>query len=184
LTDGRLLRTHTSCVQVRTMESVKALPVRIIAPGAAYRRDDDRRHAPQRLQPARRPLRRPEVEPRRPERHARVLLPRDLRPADRQVRFRPHFFPFTEPSFEIDIKLEAKGKEPPLDRNRRLRQWSIPPCSTQIAQDARRRSASIADKVTGFAFGLGLGAPRDDPARHHGYSSLDRERHALPGQFA
>ncbi|HYF36471.1 MAG TPA: phenylalanine--tRNA ligase subunit alpha, partial [Prosthecobacter sp.] len=38
--DGRLLRTHTSTVQVRTMESVKSLPVRIIAPGSAYRRDE------------------------------------------------------------------------------------------------------------------------------------------------
>ena len=40
LPDGRLLRTHTSSVQVRTMETVKSLPVRIIAPGAAYRRDE------------------------------------------------------------------------------------------------------------------------------------------------
>src|SRR2546427_1637446 len=40
LPDGRLLRTHTSTVQIRTMESVRALPVRIIAPGAAYRRDE------------------------------------------------------------------------------------------------------------------------------------------------
>src|SRR5882672_8449999 len=104
LPDGRLLRTHTSTVQIRTMETAKSLPVRIIAPGAAYRRDEiDATHLSVFNQ------------------LEGLYVAKDVSLADlkgtlefffqeilgpqTQVRFRPHFFPFTEPSFEIDIKL-------------------------------------------------------------------------------
>jgi hypothetical protein len=71
-----------------------------------------------------------------------------------KVRFRPHFFPFTEPSFEIDILLEVKGKEP---------RWiEIAGCGmvdpAVFDEIAKKRGDDLlgGEKVTGFAFGLGL----------------------------
>ena len=151
--DGRLLRTHTSTVQIRTMESVKALPVRIIAPGAAYRRDEiDATHLSVFNQ------------------LEGLYVDRDVSLADLKgtlefffreifgpktaLRFRPHFFPFTEPSFEIDIRLEAKGREP---------KWieiagcgMVDPAVFTAVSKTRADNLLDPDSVTGFAFGLGL----------------------------
>src|SRR4029078_7887876 len=105
LPDGRLLRTHTSTVQIRTMES-SAPPIRIIAPGAAYRRDEvDATHSAQFHQ----------IEGLYVDENVSVadlkgtleFFLHELFGTDAQVRFRPHYFPFTEPSFEIDVK--SKG---------------------------------------------------------------------------
>ena len=102
LNDGRLLRTHTSGVQIRTMEKFKAPPVRMIAPGTVFRRDMDLTHTPMFHQ----------VEGLVVEQGDRVsfanlkyVLEEFLRYmfGDVKVRFRPSFFPFTEPSTEVDI---------------------------------------------------------------------------------
>ncbi len=102
LGDGRLLRTHTSGVQIRTMEKFKAPPVRMIAPGAVFRRDMDLTHTPMFHQ----------VEGLVVEQGDRVsfanlkyVLEEFLRYmfGSVEVRFRPSFFPFTEPSTEVDI---------------------------------------------------------------------------------
>lgn len=99
--DGRLLRTHTSPVQIRTMQSQKP-PIRMIAPGAVFRRDFDITHTPMFHQ----------VEGLVVEEGSRVgfanlkyILKDFLRYmfGDVNVRFRPSFFPFTEPSTEVDI---------------------------------------------------------------------------------
>ena len=114
--DGNLLRTHTSTIQIRTMEKNHP-PVRIIAPGAAYRRDEiDATHLSQFNQ------------------LEGLYVDQDVSLADLKgtlefllqsifgketpIRFRPHFFPFTEPSFEIDILLEAEGKKSKCKRRR------------------------------------------------------------------
>jgi phenylalanyl-tRNA synthetase alpha chain len=97
---GRLLRTHTSPVQIRVMEKSPP-PIAVIAPGAVYRRDDDVTHSPMFHQ----------VEGFLVDRHVHfghlkfvlTTLLRELFGADSQVRFRPSYFPFTEPSAEIDI---------------------------------------------------------------------------------
>lgn len=153
LHDGRLLRTHTSTVQIRTMETVKSLPVRIIAPGAAYRRDEiDATHLSvfnqlEGLYVA-----------------GDVTLGdlkgtlefffREIFGPQTAVRFRPHFFPFTEPSFEIDVKLEAKGREA---------KWieiagcgMVDPAVFAAVSGTRGDNLFDPDQVTGFAFGLGL----------------------------
>ena len=108
--NGMLLRTHTSSVQVRTMES-QAPPVRIIAPGSAFRRDEiDATHLSAFNQ-----LEGLYVAGRVTLGDLKGTLQtffRGIFGADTEIRFRPHFFPFTEPSFEIDIKLQAAGKEP------------------------------------------------------------------------
>ncbi len=150
--DGRLLRTHTSSVQVRTMED-QAPPVRIIAPGAAYRRDEiDATHLSQFNQ------------------LEGLFIGEDVSLADlkgtleyfframfgedTEVRFRPHFFPFTEPSLEIDIKLHAAGK---------TAKWiEIAGCGmvdpAVLEQVCQSRGDRLYDpeKFTGFAFGMGL----------------------------
>ena len=150
--NGKLLRTHTSTIQVRTMENTNP-PVRIIAPGAAYRRDEiDATHLSQFNQ------------------LEGLYVDQDVSLADLKgtleyllqnifgeetpVRFRPHFFPFTEPSFEIDILLEAEGKKS---------KWiEIAGCGmvdpdvfNEICK-ARNDDFYSPNKVSGFAFGLGL----------------------------
>ncbi|MBK1881479.1 phenylalanine--tRNA ligase subunit alpha [Luteolibacter pohnpeiensis] len=149
---GKLLRTHTSSVQIRTMESATP-PVRIIAPGSAYRRDEiDATHLSvfnqlEGLYVA-----------------EDVSLPdlkgtleyflRELFGTSTEVRFRPHFFPFTEPSFEIDVKLQVKGQAP---------RWievagcgMVDPAVFDSINKGRKDDAFNPDKVTGFAFGMGL----------------------------
>ena len=149
---GKLLRTHTSSVQIRTMET-QPPPVRIIAPGSAFRRDEiDATHLSafnqiEGLYVA-----------------EGVTLP-DLKGTlefffqafygpDTEVRFRPHFFPFTEPSFEIDVKLEAAGREA---------RWievagcgMVDPAVFEAVNKARGDKVYDPEKVTGFAFGMGL----------------------------
>jgi len=100
VSEGILLRTHTSPMQVRYMEKHRP-PVHIIVPGAAYRRDSDATHTPMfhqveglvvdegiTLADLKGTL----------ETFARAMFG-----ADRRVRLRPHFFPFTEPSVEVDV---------------------------------------------------------------------------------
>jgi phenylalanyl-tRNA synthetase alpha chain len=101
VSSGHLLRTHTSPVQIRTMESRKP-PLQVIVPGAVYRHDDDATHSPMFHQ----------VEGFLVDQgiafaDLKGVLTHFLRQVfsrDAGVRFRPSFFPFTEPSAEIDIQ--------------------------------------------------------------------------------
>jgi phenylalanyl-tRNA synthetase alpha chain len=152
LSDGRLLRTHTSTVQIRTMESAPP-PIRVIAPGAAFRRDEvDATHSAQFHQ----------IEGLYVDRRVNVAdlkgtleyFLRELFGADTAVRFRPHYFPFTEPSFEIDVKSKAlKSGE----------KWievcgcgMVHPAVFEEVNRARKDAAYDPEKWTGFAFGLGM----------------------------
>lgn len=149
---GKLLRTHTSSVQIRTMES-STPPIRIIAPGSAYRRDEiDATHLSVFNQ-----LEGLFVD-------TDVTLPdlkgtleyffREMFGTTTEVRFRPHFFPFTEPSFEIDVKLQIKGQAP---------RWievagcgMVDPAVFASINATRKDNALDPEKITGFAFGMGL----------------------------
>ena len=101
-----VLRTHTSPIQIRTMEKTRP-PVRIIAPGAVYRSDSDITHSPMFHQ----------VEGLAVDRNITMadlkgLLTefcRTIFGPDKPLRFRPSFFPFTEPSAEIDIRCVICG---------------------------------------------------------------------------
>ena len=101
MNDGKLLRTHTSPVQIRTMMQQKP-PLRMIAPGAVFRRDYDLTHTPMFHQ----------VEGLVVDEKGKVsfanlkyILEDFLKHffGDFPVRFRPSFFPFTEPSAEVDV---------------------------------------------------------------------------------
>ncbi len=152
LSDGRLLRTHTSTVQIRAMESAPP-PIRVIAPGAAFRRDEvDATHSAQFHQ----------IEGLYVDQRVSVadlkgtleFFLRELFGAETAVRFRPHYFPFTEPSFEIDVKSKAlKSGE----------KWievcgcgMVHPAVFEEMNRARRDAAYDPEKWTGFAFGLGM----------------------------
>jgi phenylalanyl-tRNA synthetase alpha chain len=100
LPDGHLLRTHTSPVQVRVMES-RNPPIRIIIPGRVYRRDSDLRHSPMFHQ-----VEGLLVDEGITFSHFKATLETFLHALfsdDVQVRLRPGYFPFTEPSAEVDI---------------------------------------------------------------------------------
>ena len=149
---GKLLRTHTSSVQIRTMETAVP-PIRIIAPGSAYRRDEiDATHLSVFNQ-----LEGLFVD-------TDVTLPdlkgtleyffHEMFGTTTEVRFRPHFFPFTEPSFEIDVKLQIKGQPP---------RWievagcgMVHPAVFKSINAKRKDHALDPEKITGFAFGMGL----------------------------
>jgi phenylalanyl-tRNA synthetase alpha chain len=149
---GKLLRTHTSSVQIRTMEN-QVPPVCIIAPGSAYRRDEiDATHLSVFNQ----------LEGLYVDKDVSLgdlkgtleYFFRELFGSETEVRFRPHFFPFTEPSFEIDVKLHAKGQAP---------RWievagcgMVDPAVFTSLNSGRKDDAYHPDKVTGFAFGMGL----------------------------
>jgi phenylalanyl-tRNA synthetase alpha chain len=152
LPDGRLLRTHTSTVQIRAMEAAPP-PIRVIAPGAAYRRDEiDATHSAQFHQ----------IEGLYVDKNVSVgdlkgtleFFLRELFGTDTAVRFRPHYFPFTEPSFEIDVKSSAL---------KRGEQWievcgcgMVHPAVFEAMNEARGDNAYDPGKWTGFAFGLGM----------------------------
>lgn len=147
---GKLLRTHTSSVQICTMEK-QAPPIRIIAPGSAYRRDEiDATHLSVFNQ----------LEGLYVDKDVTLgdlkgtleYILHALFGANTEVRFRPHFFPFTEPSFEIDVKLQVAGQAP---------RWieiagcgMVDPAVFDAVNKSRRDSAFSG--MTGFAFGIGL----------------------------
>lgn len=150
--DGRVLRTHTSTIQIRTMERC-APPVRIIAPGAAYRRDEvDATHLAQFNQ----------MEGLYVDRGVSLgdlkgtleFFFREMFGSDAKIRFRPHFFPFTEPSYEIDIRAKAFGGG---------ERWleiagcgMVDPAVFEAVNLRRGDDAYNPEEYTGFAFGFGL----------------------------
>ena len=152
LPDGRLLRTHTSTVQIRTMESAPP-PIRVIASGAAYRRDElDATHSPLFHQ----------IEGLYVDKNVSVadlkgeleFFIRELFGAETEVQFRPHYFPFTEPSLEIHVRSKAlKSGE----------QWIevagcgiVHPAVFEAVNQARGDNAYDPEKWSGYAFGLGM----------------------------
>ena len=138
LTDGSLLRTHTSPVQVRVMQTMPP-PIRIICPGRVYRKDLDRTHTPMFHQ----------VEG--------LVIDRGISFADLkgtvlgflneyferevEVRFRPSYFPFTEPSAEVDI-MGAKG-------------WSEIMGCGMVHPNVLSGCGIDTEVYSGFAFGFG-----------------------------
>jgi len=150
LSDGRLLRTHTSSIQIRTMVA-NPPPIRIIAPGAAYRRDEvDATHLAQFTQ-----MEGLYVAPGVSLADLKGTIEfffRELFGTGTEIRFRPHFFPFTEPSYEIDLRTEALGGK-----------WMelagcgmVDPAVFEEVNKKRGDNAYDPEKVSGFAFGFGL----------------------------
>jgi len=142
----RLMRTQTSTVQIRTMLERKP-PVRIIAPGRCYRRDEiDATHGMSFFQ-----MEGLVVDQGVTLADLKGTLEyffRELLGEDLKFRFRPHFFPFTEPSFEVDCSRagsQVKGRE-----------WlEICGCG-MVDPEVFRQVGYDSEKYTGYAFGFGI----------------------------
>lgn len=150
LPDGRLLRSHTSTVQIRTMTQHEP-PVRIIAPGNAYRRDEvDATHLAQFTQME--GLYVAEGVSLGDLKGTLEFFFRELFGEGTDIRFRPHFFPFTEPSYEIDIRTPELG-----GKWMELAGCGMVDPAVFAAVNARRGdNAYDPERHTGFAFGFGL----------------------------
>ena len=157
VSDGIVMRTHTSPMQVRSMLERKKPPLAVIAPGKVYRRDSDLTHTPMFHQ-----IEGLLVAPNVNLTHLRGTLTafvRQLFGADVDVRFRPSFFPFTEPSMEVDISCILcngtghKNGEP--CRVCKTTGWlEILGCGMIDPQVFKH--VGFDPECTGFAFGLGV----------------------------
>ena len=141
LEDGRLLRTHTSPVQIRVMKE-RPPPLRVIAPGRVYRCDSDVTHTPMFHQ----------VEGLAVDENAsfadlKGIVETFLRSFfdDEQlhVRFRPSYFPFTEPSAEVDVR-DVRGE------------WLEVMGCGMVHPNVLRAVGCDAERWSGYAFGLGI----------------------------
>ena len=152
LETGEVLRTHTSPVQVRYMQEHPP-PVRIIAPGRCYRRDTpDATHSANFHQ----------VEGLYVSDHVSMAdlkgdlsyFARELMGPNVHIRFRPHFFPFTEPSVEVDFSCHLCGG----DGCRVCKQsgWIEIAGAGMVDPEVFRAVGYDPEQVTGYAFGMGI----------------------------
>ncbi|MBP5445830.1 MAG: phenylalanine--tRNA ligase subunit alpha [Acholeplasmatales bacterium] len=148
-----LLRTHTSPVQARTMQAKQGKPIKVICPGKVYRRDDDdATHSHQFMQ----------VEG--------LVLGKDISLADlkgtllevakkvfgneREIRLRPSFFPFTEPSVEVDVScFKCNGKGCSICKNSG---WIEVLGAGMVNNNVLKMNGYNPDEIQGFAFGIGV----------------------------
>jgi phenylalanyl-tRNA synthetase alpha chain len=157
VTDDVVLRTHTSPLQIRTMEQ-RTPPVAAVAPGKVYRRDSDLTHTPMFHQ----------IEGFLVDedvsmadlRGTLTAFVRQLFGTDTRVRFRPSFFPFTEPSAEVDISCFMCGgtglRRDAACRVCKQTGWvEILGCG-MIDPEVFKAVGYDPEKYTGFAFGLGV----------------------------
>ena len=153
VSNGRLLRTHTSPVQIRTMESRKP-PLQIIVPGAVYRHDDDATHSPMFHQ-----VEGFMVDERISFSDLKGVLTHFLRQVfshETGVRFRPSYFPFTEPSAEIDIECVICRGQGQACRVCKGTGWLEILGAGLIDPQVFRFVGYDPEKVSGFAFGMGV----------------------------
>lgn len=137
-----VLRTHTSPIQIRTMENGMP-PFRFIAPGRTYRSDSDMTHSPMFHQ-----IEGVMVDEGINMGHLKYIIIEFIKQffenSAVEVRFRPSFFPFTEPSAEVDIRLKNNSK------------WLEVLGCGMVHPQVLRNAKVDAKKYSGFAFGLGI----------------------------
>lgn len=149
--ERRLLRTHTSPVQVRTMEKQKP-PIRIVIPGKTYRMDSDATHSPMFHQ----------VEGLVVDKKSTIanimwvheeFCKAFFEVPSLKMRFRPSFFPFTEPSMEVDIQCDRSGSEMKFGEGN---DWlEILGCG-MVHPNVLKNVGFDPDEYQGFAWGMGI----------------------------
>jgi phenylalanyl-tRNA synthetase alpha chain len=151
LSQETLLRTHTSPVQIRTMRA-QAPPVRIIVPGVVYRRDADITHSPMFHQVEGLAV---DVDVTMADLKGTLeLFARELFGARSKIRFRPSFFPFTEPSAEVDVVCFLCGGVG--CRVCKQSGWLEILGSGMVHPNVLRNVGYDPEAVTGWAFGMGI----------------------------
>jgi len=150
--DGRLLRTHTSPVQIRVMEN-REPPLRVIAPGRVYRCDSDLTHTPM-FHQIEGLLVDEDVSFSVLKGTLEEFLKMFFEQEDLKTRFRPSYFPFTEPSMEVDISCVICAGEG--CRVCSHTGWiEILGCG-MVHPEVFRHAGVDCEKYTGYAFGLGV----------------------------
>jgi phenylalanyl-tRNA synthetase alpha chain len=155
--DGQvLLRTHTSPMQIRMMES-NPPPLYVIVPGRVYRRDSDATHTPQFHQIE--GLAVDEDITLADLKGTLLAFARAIFGPDREVRLRPHFFPFTEPSVEVDVSCFMDHRTSARCRVCKDTGWVEILGSGMVDPNVFGYVAEYGydpEKVQGFAFGMGI----------------------------
>ena len=139
--ETKLLRTHTSPVQIRSIEK-SALPIRFISPGRTYRSDSDQTHTPMFHQ-----IEAVVIDKDINMGHLKYLINHVMKAffeKDVEILFRPSFFPFTEPSAEIDIKMPGSSK------------WLEVGGSGMIHPNVLKNVGIDSKEYRGFAFEMGF----------------------------
>ncbi len=149
--ERRLLRTHTSPVQVRTMLKQKP-PIRVICPGRTYRCDSDQTHTPMFHQ-----VEGLVIDKTTNMGNLKWVLEEFCKTFfevdNIKMRFRPSFFPFTEPSMEVDIQCDRSGAEVKFGEGN---DWlEILGCG-MVHPNVIRNCGLDPDEYQGFAFGMGI----------------------------
>ena len=149
--ERKVLRTHTSPVQIRTMMS-KARPIRVIIPGRTYRHDSDQTHTPMFHQ-----VEGLVIDKQANIAHLKWILEEFCKAffevEQVKMRFRPSFFPFTEPSAEVDIQCSRKGGEIRFGEGT---DWlEILGCG-MVHPNVLRNCGLDPDEYQGFAWGMGI----------------------------
>ncbi len=149
--ERKLLRTHTSPVQVRTMLTQKP-PIRVICPGRAYRCDSDQTHTPMFHQ-----VEGLVIDKQAHLGHLKWTLQEFCKAffevAEVKMRFRPSYFPFTEPSMEVDIQCSRKAGEIRFGEGE---DWlEILGCG-MVHPNVLRNCGLDPDVYQGFAWGIGV----------------------------
>lgn len=151
--NNNLLRTHTSPVQVRTLLKAQGKPVKIICPGKVYRRDnDDATHSHQFMQAE--GLVVGENITMADLKGTLSLLAQKMFGKDLEVRFRPSFFPFTEPSVEVDVScFKCGGDGCSLCKGNG---WIEVLGAGMVHPNVLKMAGYDPNKYQGFAFGVGI----------------------------
>jgi phenylalanyl-tRNA synthetase alpha chain len=149
--ERKLLRTHTSPVQIRALETGKP-PLRIIVPGRTYRMDSDATHSPMFHQ-----MEGLVIDKAIHMGHLKwtleTFIARFFEVEGVTARFRPHHFPFTEPSAEMDIGCDRSGGELKIGQGS---DWLEVLGCGMVHPNVLRASGVCPDEYQGFAFGLGV----------------------------
>lgn len=157
INEGLVMRTHTSPMQVRSMLEHKTPPLAVIAPGKVYRRDSDLTHTPMFHQ----------IEGLLVDKNVSLAdlrgtlsyFLKSLFGSDVKVRFRPSFFPFTEPSVEVDIScIMCGGKGHVNGQTCRICKstgW-LEILGSGMVDPNVFKAVGFDEECTGFAFGLGV----------------------------
>ncbi len=153
LDSEHLLRTHTTAIQMKVLEEQAPNPIKVVCPGKVYRRDDDdATHSHQFMQMEGLVI--GEHVPLSDLKGTLEFFARKMFGEDREVRFRPSFFPFTEPSVEVDVSCHMCGGKG---------------CSTckgtgwieilgagEVNPKVLEMAGYDPEKMNGFAFGIGI----------------------------
>ncbi len=148
-----LLRTHTTAIQMKVLEDQAPNPIKVVCPGKVYRRDDDdATHSHQFMQIEGLVI--GEHVPLSDLKGTLEFVARKMFGQDRQVRFRPSYFPFTEPSVEVDVSCHmCGGKGCPTCKGTG---WIEILGAGEVHPRVLEMAGYDPEKMNGFAFGIGI----------------------------